>query len=470
MPDYALSALGPLDGRYAKDVEPLRNIFCEAELIRRRLGIEVEWLIALSEESGALGAGPAFSDGDKERLRSLYETFTLEDAAVVKAIEEEGYHGIKATRHDVKAIEYFMRERLAGAGLDECMPWMHFGLTSEDVNDPAYATMVSDAVGDVLLPELEGLHKDLVAMARGYAAIPMLARTHGQPASPTTLGKEYNVFATRLARQIDEIGSLEIGAKFSGATGNHNALSAAFPQLPATYWTEFTQQFLKKIAGERRVRIRPELVTTQVSSHDTYAELFHALTRANNVIIGMDRDTWTYISDGWLAQKPTEGEVGSSTMPHKVNPISFENSEGNLELANAMLYFLASDLPISRLQRDLSGSTVKRNVGVALGHCLVGYASSRKGLARVSPHKENIAEALRENPQVVAEGVQTLLRAAGVPEAYEMLMERTRGKEISLDDLRGLADGLELPDSVRTQLRNLAPENYTGIAKHLAML
>ncbi|MBI5398221.1 adenylosuccinate lyase [Candidatus Woesearchaeota archaeon] len=365
----ALEAISPLDGRYRRYTEALADIFSEKGLIQRRVKVEGEYLIFLSEHP-QIGLRE-FSEKEKKLVRRLYDIST-ENAGIVKAIEVNGYRNVKPTNHDVKAIEYFMRDRLKGTSLEDSLDWIHFALTSEDVNNLAYGLMLSTGVGEIVLPSVQRLYETIEESAQRYKDVPMLARTHGQPASPTTFGKEFKVFASRMKRQLDQLAGFKILVKLNGATGNYDAHHASYPKVD---WLEFTRDFVERFNERRRIRLEPNFVTTQIEPHDTYAELFDNLRRLNTIVIGFDQDMLRYISDDWVRQKPVEGEIGSSTMPHKVNPIDFENSEGNLGIANALFGYFSSKLPVSRLQRDLSDSTVERNFGVALGHSLIGYNS-----------------------------------------------------------------------------------------------
>ncbi len=456
-----LEAISPIDGRYRRYTEPLTEMFSEKGLIRYRVKVEGEYLLFLSEHP-QIGTR-AFSDEEKDLVRRLYDVST-EDAGVVKAIEIKGYRGIKATNHDVKAVEYFMKDRLKGTSLEDSLEWTHFSLTSEDVNNLAYGLMLSDGVGKVVLPNAQELYETFEGLAKQHRDVPMLARTHGQPASPTTFGKEFKVFALRLRRQLDQLADYEILVKLNGATGNYDAHQVAYPKVD---WIEFTEDFIERFNNERRVRLKPNLVTTQIEPHDTYAELFDNLRRLNTILIDFDQDMWRYISDDWIKQKPVEGEVGSSTMPHKVNPIDFENSEGNLGLANALLGYFSSKLPVSRLQRDLSDSTVERNFGVALGHSLIGYKSAQKGLSKIAINEQKVVEELENHPEVISEAIQTVLRREGAEMPYERLKELTRGRKPTMDDFRRFIDGLDVSEAVKDGLRQISPTNYTGIARLL---
>ncbi|WP_227355478.1 adenylosuccinate lyase [Haladaptatus salinisoli] len=452
----SLYAVSPLDGRYAGRTAPLREYASEAALMRARVRVEVEYLVALAD----LDATPfEISSDDRDALRDLYEAFDEDAAAVVKALETEGYAGHPATNHDVKAVEYFVRHSLPDR-LDDLSSWVHFALTSEDVNNLAHRLLVKPAVGEVLLPELAAVRDDLAGMAREYRDVPMLARTHGQPATPTTFGKEMAVYAARLGRVVGRIeraaGSLS--GKLAGASGTYAAHVAAYPDVD---WRAFSREFVTGLGLEHTA------LATQVNPCDDLAELFDALRGANNVLLDLDRDAWLYVSDRYLGQEATASETGSSTMPHKVNPIDFENSEGNLSKANSDLAFLGDYVTTSRLQRDLSDSTVKRNVGAALAYCLLGYAKARDGLGKVVPNEAVMREELEATPEIIGEAVQTILRREGHEDAYERVKDLTRGKRVTLDDFRDLFDDLDVDEDVREELRALTPAEYTGLADEL---
>lgn len=456
-----LEAISPIDGRYRRHTEPLAEFFSEKGLIKYRLKVEGEYLIFLSEHP-QIGVRD-FSQQEIERIRELYELST-EDAGIVKAIEVSGYKDIKPTNHDVKAVEYFMKDKLRNSSLQDSLEWIHFALTSEDVNNLAYGLMLSDGIGEVILPLVEELYEKIDEFAKKFKDVPMLARTHGQPASPTTVGKEFKVFASRLERQIDQLKNYEIFVKLNGATGNYNAHNVAYPKVD---WLEFTRDLVQRFNEERTIRLKPNYLTTQIEPHDTYAELWDNLRRLNVILIDFDQDIWRYISDEWIKQKAVEGEVGSSTMPHKVNPIDFENSEGNLGLANALFGYFVIKLPISRLQRDLSDSTVERNFGVALGHCLVGYKSALRGLSKIDVNESKVIDELKNHPEVISEAIQTLLRREGVQMPYEQLKELTRGTKVTMSDFSQFIEKLNVSDEVKAELKKLSPLNYTGIAELL---
>jgi len=455
-------AIGPIDGRYRRRTELLADFFSERALIKYRIIVEVEYLISLSENP-KVGLRK-FSEKEKDFLRQLGDV-SSDDVSVVKDIEIRGHKGIKPTNHDMKAIEYYVKERMNETSLKDSIEWVHFALTSEDVNNMAYAMMLSDGVSKVILPPLSMLHQKLDELALRHKDTPMLARTHGQPASPTTFGKEFRVFSSRLKRQIEQLETQKILVKLNGATGNYNAHHAAYPEIN---WPAFTKDFVAKLNDGRSLKLEPNLITTQIEPRDSYAELFDNIRRMNIILIDFSQDLWRYISDGWVKQKPVEGEAGSSTMPHKVNPIDFENCEGNLGIANALLTHFSTKLPISRLQRDLSDSTVSRNYGVALGHCLVAYNSVLKGLGKVAVDEVKISEELQNHPEVISEAIQTILRCEGVEMPYERLKEMTRGKAVTMEDFLKFIDSLDVSDEVKAKLRQISPQNYTGIASDLA--
>jgi adenylosuccinate lyase len=449
----ALTALSPLDGRYANKVATLRQYFSEFGLIRARIRIEVAWLLALSDEPGVAEV-PPFSAAARAALDNVTATFGLADAERVKAIE-------RTTNHDVKAVEYWLKERVAGEPeVARVAEFIHFACTSEDINNLAHGLTLADARRTVLLPALREIAADLRALAHEHADLPMLSRTHGQPATPTTLGKEMaNVFA-RLERAIAAIEHVPIKGKLNGAVGNYNAHLIAYPDI------DWERLAAKLIAG-LGLELNP--YTTQIEPHDYMAELFDAIARANTILIDLDRDIWGYISLGYFRQRVNEGEVGSSTMPHKVNPIDFENSEGNLGLANAVLRHLAEKLPISRWQRDLSDSTVLRNMGVALGYTLLGWLSLRQGLARLAVEPARVAADLDANWEVLAEPIQTVMRRYGIDKPYEQLKALTQGKSgITRETLHAFIDSLALPADAKARLKALTAASYTGNAAKLA--
>jgi adenylosuccinate lyase len=446
-----LAALSPLDGRYRDDVAALASYFSEAALFRYRVRVEVEYLIFLAR-SPRVEFVPAFDAAQQAGLRALYRQYTDDDALAISAWDRK-------VNHDVKAVEYWLRERLDGLGLGAWKEAIHFALTSEDVNNLSYGLLVRDARDAVLLPALGQIEARLRELALGEAATPMLARTHGQPATPTTFGKEMNVFLARLRRAVAEVGGVKLTGKLNGATGTFAAHVAALPQVD---WQKFSAAFV------RSLDLEPVLLTTQIEPHDTLASLCDAIKRANTILIGLSQDCWRYISDGYLAQAQKAGEVGSSTMPHKVNPIDFENSEGNLGIAVALLEHFSRKLPISRLQRDLSDSTVLRTMGAAFGYSLIGYQRLLRGLNKVTVRRDLLLADLADHPEVLAEAVQTILRRVGYPEPYEALKGLSRGRAMTMEDLREFVGGLDVADSVKAELLALAPEAYVGLAARLA--
>lgn len=452
------NAINPLDGRYEEKTKALAPYASEEGLMRYRVMVECEFLIALS--ASRLAGLRRLAPAEIKKLRSLYGGFSDASHREIKAFE-------KATNHDVKAVEYFIKARLGKTSLKDCLEWTHFGLTSEDTNNLAYALMLSDALGEVIMPELGRITADIGALAKKYANLPMLARTHGQSASPTTFGKEMRVFSARLGRKIAMLESSKILAKLNGATGNYNAFAAAYPK---TDWMAFTRKFIKAFNSGRKHKLEANLFTAQIEPHDSYAEIFDLLRGANTILLDFAQDMWRYISDGWIGQRPVKGETGSSTMPHKVNPIDFENAEGNLGLSNALLEFFSRKLPVSRLQRDLSDSTVERAFGTALGHSYLAYLSLRKGLGKITVNQARMREDLLAHPEVIAEALQTVLRREKYPVPYERLKDLTRGREVSLADFRAFIDSLDVSPAVKKELAKFSPEAYTGLAARIARL
>lgn len=443
----ALHSISPIDGRYQKLTEPLRNYFSEAALIKYRLKLEVEYFIALCDLP--LPQLKNISRSKQESLRQLILNFGEQDALRIKEIE-------KTTNHDVKAVEYYLREKFDTLGLADSKEFIHFGLTSQDVNNTAIPMMVRDAFNNQLLPQMKQLAGLLENKAIEWNNIPMLARTHGQPASPTVLGKEIYVFAERLQNQLQLLKSIPFNGKFGGATGNFNAHLIAYPEID---WISFANNFLKNKLGLQRLQ-----TTTQIEHYDNLAALFHNFIRVNTILIDMARDIWAYVSLDYFKQKIIKGEVGSSAMPHKVNPIDFENAEGNLGIANALLEHLAVKLPISRLQRDLTDSTVTRNIGVALAHMLIAFKSIHKGFSRLSVNESKISRDLEDNWLVVAEAFQTILRREGYPNPYEKLKELSRTeKKPDAETFETFINNLQVSDKVKNELRQITPKTYTGI-------
>ena len=448
---FQLTALSPLDGRYASKTQALQNHLSEAAFMRCRLQVEVAWLVALSQ------AGweelPAFSAAARQQLEALVENFSVEDAARIKAIEA-------VTNHDVKAVEYFLKEKVKGnAELERAAEFIHFACTSEDINNTSHGLMLAGARSAVLLPALQKIQQRLVQLAHQHAALPMLSRTHGQPASPTTLGKEMANVAQRLKRAIEAIQAVTLLGKMNGAVGNYNAHLSAYPNFE---WEVFSRRVVESLGLSFNSH------TIQIEPHDYMAELFDAVARANTILLDLNRDVWGYISLGYFKQKLKEGEVGSSTMPHKVNPIDFENSEGNLGLANALLRHLTEKLPVSRWQRDLTDSTVRRNMGVAFGYSVLAWDACLRGLNKLEVNAERLADDLNGCWEVLAEPVQTVMRRYGVPNPYEQLKALTRGKGITREALQQFIQQLAIPEAEKQRLLAMTPASYTGLAQQLA--
>ncbi len=449
----ALTALSPLDGRYGGKIAGLREFFSEYALIKYRVIVEIEWLKALAAEP-AIAEVPAFSKDAVALLDGIADHFSVADAERVKSIEA-------TTNHDVKAVEYFLKERTKdNAEIAAVSEFFHFACTSEDINNLSHALMLKGARDAVLLPALEKLIARLTDLAHEQADLPMLSRTHGQPASPTTVGKELANVVYRLRRAWDAVGAVELLGKINGAVGNYNAHLSAYPDFD---WEGFARQFV----GDLGLSFNP--YTIQIEPHDAMAELYDAIARTNTILIDLDRDVWGYISLGYFKQKTKAGEVGSSTMPHKVNPIDFENSEGNLGIANAVLRHLSEKLPISRWQRDLTDSTVLRNMGVGFGYSLLAYESCLRGLGKLEANPAALAADLDASWDVLAEPIQTVMRRYGVANPYEQLKELTRGKGgITRESLHAFIDGLTIPDAEKTRLKSMTPASYTGMAAELA--
>lgn len=456
----AVDAISPIDGRYRRKTEPLAEYFSERALMGNRIRVEVAHLLELSylEE-----AGPReFSDQERQLLYGLSD-ISVEEANAIKAIEVKGHDDIPRTNHDVKAVEYFIKERLKGTSLEDITEWVHFGLTSEDVTNIAYAEMMRGAVHEVVVPQVKQIGYRLNEFCREHADDPMLARTHNQPATPTTFGKEMAVYAARLERQLKQVTTHRTMAKLNGATGNYNALTAAYPEVD---WIDHTKNVISDVDAVGKGTLDFSLVTTQIESHDSYAELFDAVRRLNQVLLDFSQDMWRYIGDKYVVQKP-DG-IGSSTMPHKVNPIDFENAEGNFGLANTVFEHLSKKLTVSRLQRDLSDSTVERSIGTAFAYSLIGYSSLEKGLDKVAVNPEAMLRDLEEHPEVLAEMIQTILRREGAEMPYERLKELTQGKEVTLEILHEFINGLEVRQKVKDEMKAFAPVNYRGLADGLA--
>jgi len=446
MMNSSLMAISPVDGRYAQSTNELSAYFSEYALMKYRVWVEVEYLIALS----LLPISQLKGLGDKEAtiMRQWVEQFAESDAVKIKEIE-------KTTNHDVKAVEYFIKEKMTAQGWNDWKEFIHFGLTSQDINNTAIPASLRDAMDEVYLPKLEKIIDQLLSSAQQWKNISLLARTHGQAASPTKMGKEICVFIERLEAQLDQLEEIPASAKFGGATGNFNAHHAAFPKLD---WITFANDFL-----ENQLKLHRSQYTTQIEHYDNLAATFDALKRINVILIDLCRDMWTYVSMDYFKQKTKEGEVGSSAMPHKVNPIDFENAEGNLGIANALLEHLSAKLPISRLQRDLTDSTVLRNIGVPLAHTILALKSIEKGWGKLLINEVKIARDLEDNWAVVAEGIQTILRRENYPAPYEALKALTRGQVINKESIHQFIEGLEVNDKVKAELKQLSPSTYTGI-------
>ena len=442
-----LSAISPIDGRYRSKVESIANFFSEEALIRYRVMVEIEYFIALCELD--LPQLPKLSQDKVNSLRNIFKNFSLEDALAIKEIE-------KTTNHDVKAVEYFIKDKFDALGLEKHKEFIHFALTSQDINNTAIPFSIKEAMNEVYVPLFMELTSFLKTLVKNWDDIPMLARTHGQPASPTRLGKEINVFVVRLEEQFNLLNDIPSAAKFGGATGNYNAHKVAYPRID---WRNFGQKFIQDKLG-----LSHSFPTTQIEHYDHMAALFDGLKRINTILIDLNRDLWTYISMDYFKQKIKEGEVGSSAMPHKVNPIDFENSEGNLGIANAIFEHLSSKLPISRMQRDLTDSTVLRNVGVPFAHTVIAFKATLKGLNKLLLNRPKFEKDLEDNWAVVAEAVQTILRREGYPNPYEALKGLTRTNDrITKESIAEFIDQLEISEELKKELKNISPSNYTGI-------
>jgi adenylosuccinate lyase len=448
----SLTAVSPIDGRYASKTEDLRPIFSEYGLIHHRVLVEIRWLQHLAA-CPAIAEVPAFSQHANKILDGLVENFSEEDAHRVKNIE-------RTTNHDVKAVEYFIKEKIAGnAELDAVSEFVHFACTSEDINNLAYALMLREGRNQVILPLLDEIIDAVRQMAHEYAAIPMLSHTHGQPATPTTVGKEMANVAYRLQRQREQLADIKLLGKINGAVGNYNAHLSAYPEVD---WAGLAKEFVESLG------LAWNPYTIQIEPHDYIAELFDALARYNTVLLNFDRDIWTYISMGFFKQKTIAGEVGSSTMPHKVNPIDFENSEGNLGLANAIFAHLVQKLPISRMQRDLTDSTVLRNLGVGLAHSVIAYQSSLRGISKLEVDQARLAAVLDDNWEVLAEAVQTVMRRYGIEKPYEKLKELTRGQRVNAEAMQAFIENLDIPEAEKQRLIKMTPATYIGNATEQA--
>lgn len=447
-----LTALSPIDGRYQDKVSALRPIFSEFGLLKYRVTVEVRWLQKLAFHP-QIQEVPSFSAEANAYLNKIVSEFSLADAERIKTIE-------RTTNHDVKAVEYFLKEKSeAVPELAKVSEFIHFACTSEDINNTSHALMLKTVREEVLLPEWEKLINAVKTLAVQYKDIPLLSRTHGQPATPSTIGKEFANVAYRLERQLQQLQQIEILAKINGAVGNYNAHLSAYPEVD---WHQFSQEFIEQSLG---VTWNP--YTTQIEPHDYIAEFFDCVARFNTILLDFDRDMWGYIALNHFKQRTIAGEIGSSTMPHKVNPIDFENSEGNLGLANAVLAHLASKLPVSRWQRDLTDSTVLRNLGVGLGYALIAYASTLKGISKLEVNQQNLLDELDQNWEVLAEPIQTVMRRYGIEKPYEKLKELTRGKRVTGEAMRQFIDGLNLPQAEKERLKQMTPASYIGYAVDL---
>ncbi|MFA0569848.1 adenylosuccinate lyase [Vibrio gallaecicus] len=448
----ALTAVSPVDGRYGSKTISLRSIFSEYGLLKYRTVVEVRWLQKLAETQSIAEVATLSSEAN-QFLDNIAANFSEEDAMRIKEIE-------RTTNHDVKAVEYFLKEKVADVPeLHAINEFIHFACTSEDINNTSHALMLKEARDTVILPEIRNVIDAIKALASEYRDIPLLSRTHGQPASPSTMGKEMANVAYRMERQYKQIESVEILAKINGAVGNYNAHLSAYPEVD---WHQFSEEFITESLG---VTWNP--YTTQIEPHDYIAELFDAIARFNTILLDFDRDVWGYIALGHFKQKTIAGEIGSSTMPHKVNPIDFENSEGNLGLANAMFSHLAQKLPVSRWQRDLTDSTVLRNLGVGVGYAIIAYTSTLKGISKLEVNREALLAELDKNWEVLAEPVQTVMRRYGIEKPYEKLKELTRGKRVDGEGMRAFIDGLEIPEDEKVRLKEMTPANYIGQAIEL---
>ncbi|VAW96075.1 Adenylosuccinate lyase @ SAICAR lyase [hydrothermal vent metagenome] len=448
-----LTAVSPVDGRYASKTQALRPYFSEYGLIYHRVLVEVRWLQFLANKTDIKEMAP-FSNKANAFLDTIVSNFNADDAQRVKDIES-------TTNHDVKAVEYFLKEKIKGQPeIEAVSEFIHFACTSEDINNLSHALMLSTARDKVLLPEMDNIINRLRGFAHDYAEIPMLSHTHGQPASPTTIGKEFANIVARLVRQREQVANVVMLGKINGAVGNYNAHVSAYPELD---WPALAKQFITESLG---LSFNP--YTIQIEPHDYIAEYFDALSRYNTIVLDMDRDIWTYISMGFFKQKVIKGEVGSSTMPHKVNPIDFENSEGNIGIANALFNHLSGKLTVSRMQRDLTDSTVLRNLGVGLAHCLIAYSSTMRGLNKLEVNEKKLAEVLDNNWEVLAEPIQTVMRRYGIENPYEKLKDLTRGSKISAETLNAFIADLDMPDDAKKALSKLTPANYIGLAVQLA--
>ncbi|MBI5148587.1 adenylosuccinate lyase [Candidatus Pacearchaeota archaeon] len=442
-----LTAISPIDGRYGNKTKELRQYFSEYGLMKYRAKIEIEYLIALSK----VGVIREFNQNEITNLKEFYANFNLEMAERIKEAE-------KITNHDVKAVEYILKEFIKKNSLEYIVEMVHFGLTSYDINDNALYLMTRDSMSEVYIPKLKRLEGELINYSKDYKDIAMLARTHGQPASPTTLGKEFMIYALRLAKEINILKNLKYPGKLNCATGNFNSLYAAYPTID---WIEFSKNFVENLG------LAPNLITTQIEPHDKLVEWSQLLIRINNILIDFNQDLWHYISDDWIVQRPKKEEIGSSTMPHKINPIDFENSEGNAIMSNGVFSAFVSRLQQSRLQRDLVDSTITRNVGTAVAHSLLAVKSAVKGLEKIYANYPKIKEELNQHPEILSEAYQTILRREGFEMPYEKLKELTRGKKVSLEDMHNFVFSLDISEKIKNELLDITPSTYIGIAPKL---
>ena len=448
-----ITAICPIDGRYASKVSELTECFSEYALLKNRVKVEIVWLIALCAEPTTAECR-ALSREEEQKLRQIIADFTPDEAEKIKKIEA-------VTNHDVKAVEYYLKDQIACSSLEDISEFIHFACTSEDINNLSHALMLKDGLA-VLVPQQQEIIYELIKLAREFKEVPMLARTHGQTASPTTIGKELAVFAQRLRKQSEKIIAIELLGKLNGAVGHFNAHLSAYPDVD---WIAVSKRVI-----ETELNLKQNLFTTQIEPHDYMSELFDTLTRWNTILLDFNRDIWTYISMGYFGQKTIKGEVGSSTMPHKVNPIDFENSEGNSGLANAIFHHLSVKLPISRLQRDLTDSTVLRNMGVGFGYSMIAYKSTIKGLSKLKLNEKNLAEDLNNAWEIMAEPIQTVMRKAGIEKPYEKLKELTRGQTIDQTTIRNFVEKLDLEPADKQRLLDMTPASYTGIASKIVDL
>ncbi|MCD6582208.1 MAG: adenylosuccinate lyase [Desulfuromusa sp.] len=448
-----ITAISPIDGRYASKVGELTDCFSEYALLKNRVKVEIVWLLALCAEP-EIPECRVLTGNEEQILRQIVVDFTPIEAEKIKKIEA-------VTNHDVKAVEYYLKEQIEGTTLEDISEFIHFACTSEDINNLSHALMLKDGLA-VLVPQQQKIIAELSKLAREFQEVPMLARTHGQTASPTTIGKELAVFAQRLRKQSEKIVAIELLGKLNGAVGHFNAHLSAYPNVD---WIELSKKVI-----ESELNLKQNLFTTQIEPHDYMSELFDTLARWNTILLDFNRDIWTYISMAYFGQKTIKGEIGSSTMPHKVNPIDFENSEGNCGLANAIFRHLSTKLPISRLQRDLTDSTVLRNMGVGFGYSMIAYKSTIKGLSKLKLNEQNLAKDLDNAWEIMAEPIQTVMRKAGIDKPYEKLKELTRGQKIDQDTIRNFVKGLDLAPADKQRLLNMTPASYTGIASKIVDL